>query len=69
MPATWNALVPQAPTTPAMYATLRTLVQDLSQKYSIPIEEGRIVGHEDVNPIARFGWDPSAGFDWSRILS
>jgi N-acetyl-anhydromuramyl-L-alanine amidase AmpD len=55
--------------TPAMYSTLRTLVQDLSRKYSIPIEKGRVVGHEDVNPVARFGWDPSSGFDWSRILA
>jgi hypothetical protein len=53
--------------TPAMYASLRTLVLDLSQKYGIPLEKGRVVGHEDVNPIARFGWDPSGGFDWSRV--
>jgi len=53
--------------TPAMYATLQTLVVDLSQKYAIPLKKGRVVGHEDVNPIARFGWDPAAGFDWSRI--
>lgn len=53
--------------TPAMYSALRALIGDLSQKYGIPKTKGRIVGHEDVNPIARFGWDPSAGFDWSRV--
>lgn len=53
--------------TPAMYATLQQLVGDLSQKYSIPMQKGRVVGHEDVNPIARFGWDPSGGFDWSVV--
>lgn len=50
-----------------MYASLRTLVSNLSQKYDIPMEPGRVVGHEDVNPIGRFGWDPGAGFDWSRV--
>ena len=53
--------------TDAMYKTLRTLVMNLSKKYAIPMEKGRVVGHEDVNPITRFGWDPSAGFDWSRV--
>jgi hypothetical protein len=53
--------------TPAMYKSLRTLVRDLSERYGIPMEKGRIVAHEDVNPIARFGWDPGAGFDWSRV--
>jgi len=53
--------------TPAMYASLRTLVSDLSRKYGIPMTKGRIVGHEDVNPVARFGWDPSSGFEWPRV--
>lgn len=53
--------------TAEMYASLRALVSDLSVKYGIPMEKGRIVGHEDVNPLARFGWDPSSGFDWQRI--
>lgn len=52
-----------------MYARLRELVSNLSQKYQIPMEAGRVVGHEDVNPIGRFGWDPGAGFDWSRVHS
>lgn len=50
-----------------MYVRLRELVSNLSQKYDIPMIAGRVVGHEDVNPIGRFGWDPGAGFDWSRV--
>lgn len=52
----------------AMYETLRKLLADLAARYSIPLTRDRVVGHEDVNPIARFGWDPNAGFEWSRIL-
>lgn len=51
----------------AMYSSLRTLVMDLSKRYKIPMKKGRIVGHEDVNPVARFGWDPAPGFDWASV--
>lgn len=27
-----------------------------------------ILGHEDVHPLARWGWDPGAGFDWGRVM-
>jgi N-acetyl-anhydromuramyl-L-alanine amidase AmpD len=54
--------------TAAMYSALKGLIQDLSAKYSIPMKRGRVVGHEDVNPLARFGWDPAQGFDWAKIL-
>lgn len=53
--------------TDAMYESLRVLVSDLSAKYKIPMKKGRVVGHEDVHPIARFGWDPNQGFDWSVV--
>lgn len=53
--------------TDAMYKTLEQLVADLSDKYAIPLEKGWIIGHEDVNPIGRFGWDPAPGFDWSIV--
>jgi N-acetyl-anhydromuramyl-L-alanine amidase AmpD len=55
--------------TTLMYSTLQNLIKDLSIKYSIPIEKGFIIGHEDVNPLARFGWDPNQGFDWSKIYT
>lgn len=51
----------------AMYASLRKLVVLLCGKYGIPNKKGFVVGHEDVNPVGRFGWDPARGFDWSRI--
>lgn len=53
--------------TDEMYTALRTLVDDLCAKYGIPREKGRVIGHEDVNPLTRFGWDPHQGFDWSRL--
>lgn len=53
--------------TDEMYKTLKRLTQNLSEKYGIPLAKGRVVGHEDVNPIGRFGWDPNSGFDWTRV--
>lgn len=53
--------------TDAMYGSLRKLVGNLCDKYGIPNKKGFVVGHEDVNPIGRFGWDPSSGFEWARI--
>ena len=55
--------------TDKMYKTLARLIQNLSDKYEIPQTKGRIVGHEDVNPIGRFGWDPNSGFDWTRVYT
>jgi len=51
----------------AMYFSLRTLVAALCTQYGIPNKKGFVVGHEDVNPVGRFGWDPSRGFEWARI--
>jgi N-acetyl-anhydromuramyl-L-alanine amidase AmpD len=53
--------------TPAMYQSLDHLLEDISARRGIPREKGRIVGHEDVHPVGRFGWDPAPGFDWSRV--
>lgn len=53
--------------TEAMYATLTQLVTDICDRHAIARVKGRLVGHEDVNPIQRWGWDPGQGFDWSRI--
>ena len=53
--------------TDQMYKALAALVRNLSDKYGIPRTKGRIVGHEDVAPVERFGWDPNAGFDWSVV--
>jgi N-acetyl-anhydromuramyl-L-alanine amidase AmpD len=52
---------------PAMYATLTRLVRDISTRNGIPMQKGRVVGHEDINPVQRWGWDPNQGFDWSKV--
>ncbi len=51
-----------------IYDGLRKLLPDLCVKYGIPVDRARIVGHEDVNPVERWGWDPNSGFDWDRAL-
>jgi len=53
--------------TDQMYRTLDILISDLSEKYSIPKSKDHILGHEDVHPIGRFGWDPAGGFNWSVV--
>ena len=53
--------------TPAMYSTLRRSIDDLSQNDTIPLSRGWVIGHEGVHPVAQFGWDPAAGFDWSQV--
>jgi len=51
-----------------MYHTLNRLIEDLCRKYTIPRTRANIIGHEDVNPLARFGWDPNQGFEWDKIM-
>jgi N-acetyl-anhydromuramyl-L-alanine amidase AmpD len=53
--------------TEAMYVSLARLVTDICERYGLPRIKGVVVGHEDVNPIARWMWDPNQGFDWSRV--
>jgi hypothetical protein len=53
--------------TEAMYLSLARLVTDICDRYGLPRTKGVVVGHEDVNPIARWMWDPNQGFDWSRV--
>ncbi|MDI9336302.1 MAG: N-acetylmuramoyl-L-alanine amidase [Gammaproteobacteria bacterium] len=52
---------------PAMYVTLRELLCNLKRAYGIPLKKGWVVGHEDVNPVGRWGWDPGVGFDWQGV--
>ena len=52
---------------PAMYASLRKLVTDICTRHGIPQKKGNVVGHEDVNPVQRYGWDPNQGFDWNQV--
>jgi N-acetyl-anhydromuramyl-L-alanine amidase AmpD len=52
-----------------LYTGLYILLDDLCDKYDIPFDKEHIIGHEDVNPVERWGWDPNSGFDWERVLS
>lgn len=52
----------------AMYASLAMLVDDICERHDIPKRPPFVVGHEDVNPVERWGWDPGQGFEWHRIL-
>lgn len=60
--------------TDAQYASLSTLVREIAGRHGFPVDKDRIIGHEDVGPIARCdekgGWDPglSRGFNWGRVL-
>lgn len=46
------------------YIALAALIAHLCKRHDIPVEfgSGHIVGHEDVNPYSRPGWDPGAPF-------
>jgi N-acetyl-anhydromuramyl-L-alanine amidase AmpD len=48
------------------YRGLDQLLTYLCAEYEIPRTSEFIIGHEDVNPIARWGWDPGRTFDWNR---
>ena len=54
---------------PEMYHTLRALVDDICRRHNIPKSRTNICGHEDVNPVERWGWDPNQGFDWNQLIS
>ncbi len=60
---------PKGRFTGAQYTAAAMLCLTLCGDYSIPIHsKGRVLGHEDVNPITRPGWDPGACFnywDWT----
>lgn len=52
-----------------MYESLHALIADICARRNIPMKKGHVVGHEDVNPVQRYGWDPNQGFDWTRVWS
>lgn len=58
------------------YAALIRLLANLCETHGIPFDKYHIVGHEDTNPIERWGWDPgtvreatSSLFDWQRVFA
>lgn len=55
--------------TQAMYTSLAPLVADICARHQLPLTRETVCGHEDVNPVERWGWDPNQGFDWPRLFS
>jgi N-acetyl-anhydromuramyl-L-alanine amidase AmpD len=62
--------------TEEQYQMVAYLADDLSVRYGISLEDNRLVGHEDVEPLSRWnragGWDPGAmraqpRFLWSQV--
>lgn len=63
--------------TDAQHDAVAALFADLGARHAFRFEWGRLVGHEDVNPIRRSdaggGWDPGAlravpRWDWNRVM-
>jgi N-acetyl-anhydromuramyl-L-alanine amidase AmpD len=57
--------------TKLQYQSLAKLIKDLTASTDVPISREHILGHEDVDPIARGtskgGWDPGK-FDWDKLF-
>lgn len=54
--------------TTAMYQKLAELVDDICTRHNIPKTRRHVCGHEDVNPVERWGWDPGQGFEWNKLF-
>ena len=51
--------------TDAQYESLNLLVDELCERYSIPKDKSRIIGHEEYSPHKS---DPGELFDWNRLV-
>lgn len=51
--------------TQEQYIALRALVNDLCQRYDIPLDRAHIIGHDEYAKSKR---DPGELFDWSQIV-
>ncbi len=61
--------------TAQQYTTLALLCLSIGKRFAFPSEwytvSGRLVGHEDINPYTRPGWDPGAfrgWWSWSTLV-
>jgi hypothetical protein len=58
--------------TDAQYASLISLVGDVVQRHSVPVDRQHLLGHSDCSPMRRStahgGWDPGDAFNWTRLL-
>jgi RHS repeat-associated protein len=52
--------------TPALYTSLKNLVQNIAGRYSLPLDCQTVAGLSLVNP--DYGTNPSPNLDWSRII-
>ncbi len=70
-PVHGQPLIPGGRYTAQQYISLGLLVRELAHQHSIDISDPRrLLGHEDVNPITRPGWDPGAFreyFHWGAL--
>jgi len=57
----------------ATYANLSTLLNNISYRLHIPRDKFHILGHSDVDPVARStnaaSWDPPRHLDWDRVVT
>ena len=47
------------------YESLKLLIKDICQRYSIPYDRNHIIGHEEYNPKKA---DPGELFDWDKLF-
>jgi N-acetyl-anhydromuramyl-L-alanine amidase AmpD len=50
----------------ALASLLGVWATQLGFAYGWQDTPGRLVGHEDINPITRYGWDPGAYKEWMQ---
>lgn len=54
--------------TDSQYKSLDKLTRALCVDLKLPFDRLRVLGHEDVHPIDRNGWDPGKKFVWERLF-
>ena len=52
----------------AQYEALAVLLNTLTRQFNLPVTREYILGHSDVNPLARPGNDPGLKFDWDGLF-
>lgn len=65
-PEEYDLLDPSLPGyTDEQYASLKSLIRDISNKWDIPLDRSHVIGHDEYASQKR---DPGELFDWSRVL-
>jgi hypothetical protein len=60
--------------TPALYQATASLIQELSERYRIPLDRQHLLGHDNVpaatpDRMASMHTDPGPHWDWARLLT